>query len=246
MNILFRHLIIQFKIDIRDNGTLMTYYFVPLLFYFVMGAVFSSVNPISRETLAASMTIFSVTMGAVLGMPAPIVRMYESGVLRGFKVYGIPAWAVFFIQGISTGLHLTIVSLVIFFTAPLFYGANIVVNIPAYFVTLTVLLFTMLAIGLLIGVLARSQSVAMMLSQVVFLPTMMLGGIMFPAELLPEPLRILGQLLPATYIMQAFTDSAYNLHTTLSTIPALIITLGIGFIAIICSIIRYKTIARSL
>jgi len=64
------------------------------------------------------MTIFAVTMGAVLGMPAPIVRMRESGVLRGLKVSGVPSWSIFLMQAVSTGKHLTFVALVIFITAP--------------------------------------------------------------------------------------------------------------------------------
>lgn len=88
----FQHLWVQFKMDIRERGTLMTYYLVPLVFYFVMGAVFSSINPLARQTLAATMAIFAVTMGAVLGIPAPLVKMRESGVLRAYRVCGIPGW----------------------------------------------------------------------------------------------------------------------------------------------------------
>lgn len=39
-------------------------------FYFVMGAVFSSINPLVMQTLAATMVIFAVTMGAVPGSSA--------------------------------------------------------------------------------------------------------------------------------------------------------------------------------
>ncbi len=48
MNAFFKHLWVQFKMDIRERGTHMTYYLVPLVFYFVMGAVFSSINPLAR------------------------------------------------------------------------------------------------------------------------------------------------------------------------------------------------------
>ena len=80
------HLWIQFKMDIRERGTLLTYYLLPLIFYFIVGSVFVSINPGSKQTLVFSMTIFAVTMGAVIGMPVPVVRMRESEVLRAYRV----------------------------------------------------------------------------------------------------------------------------------------------------------------
>ena len=136
MNAFLKHLWVQFKMDIRERGTLMTYYLIPLVFYFVMGAVFSSINPLSRQTLAATMVIFAVTMGAVLGIPVPIVKMRESGVLRAYRVCGIPGWAVLCIQSVSAFLHLLVVSIIIFVTAPLFFGASYPQSFPAYFLSL--------------------------------------------------------------------------------------------------------------
>ena len=55
--------------DIRERGTRMTYYLVPLVFYFVMGAVFSSINPLARQTLAATVRgIVEVLMRNFIGV----------------------------------------------------------------------------------------------------------------------------------------------------------------------------------
>lgn len=246
MNAFFKHLWIQFKMDIRERGTLMTYYLVPLVFYFVMGAVFSSINPLAKDSLAATMSIFAITMGAVLGMPAPIVKMREIGVLRAYQIYGIPGWAMLFIQSVSAFLHLLVVSIIIFITAPLFFGASLPQSSSAYFLTLFILLFTSIALGLLIGISVRSQSVAMMLSQAIFLPTMMFSGIMFPASMLPEGLRVIGYLLPATYIMQSFSGFAYNIPTDIDATLSLLITAGIGVVATSLTVVRFRAVRKSL
>jgi len=246
MNAFLKHLWIQFKLDIRERGTLMTYYLIPLVFYFIMGAVFSSINPLSRQTLTATMVIFAVTMGAVLGIPLPIVKMRETGVLRAYRVYGIPSWAVLFIQSVSAFLHLLVVSMVIFMTAPVFFGASYPQSFLAYFSCLLILLFVSIMMGVLIGVVARSQPIATMLSQVIFLPTMMLGGIMFPASMLPDFLKAIGRLLPATYIMQSFSGLAYGLPTELNATLSLIITAGIGVVATGVTIVRFRSMGKSL
>ena len=225
-------LAIQFRLDVRDRGTLLTYYLVPLLFYFVMGAVLSAINPVIRETLAASMSIFAVTMGAVLGMPVPLVKMRETGVLRSYRVSGIPRWSVLLAQAVSTGLHLMLVALVIFVTAPLLYGA-VWPDAPfVWMAVLLALLFASLSLGLPIGVLARSQAIAMMLSQAVFLPTMMFSGIMFPTDILPQPLQVAGRILPATWLMMAFQQGAYKLAAPVPLWLCLLAGIGIGLAAL--------------
>ena len=241
MNAFLKHLWIQFKMDIREKGTLLTYYLLPLVFYFVVGAVFSSVNPSSKQTLAASMVIFAVTMGAIIGMPLPIVKMRESEVLRAYRVYGIPGWAVLLVHAVSAFLHLLIVSLVILVTAPIIFGANYPVSYPAFFAILFALLFNGICIGLLIGVMARNQSSATMLSQAVFLPTMMLGGIMFPSSMLPEALKMVGLILPASHVMQAFSGFAFGLPVDMDPALSLLIAAGIGIIAVVLTVVKYKS-----
>jgi ABC-2 type transport system permease protein len=70
----------------------------------------------------------------------------------------------------------------------------------------------------------------MMLSQAIFLPTMMLSGIMFPAAMLPELLQLLGRFLPTTYIMQSFSGLAFKLHTDINASLSLLVTAGIGVV----------------
>ena len=47
--------------SIVDGRKRSTCYAVPLLFFAVMGGIFTSVMPESRETLVQSMTVFAVT-----------------------------------------------------------------------------------------------------------------------------------------------------------------------------------------
>lgn len=244
MKAFLKHLKIQFLIDIRERGTLMVYYIVPLVFYFVMGAVFSSVNPQAKDTLGASMMIFGVTMGAVLGIPSPIVKMREAGVLRAYTVCGVPGFAVLLVQAVSAFVHLLIVCGVIFFTAPLCFGAAFPQNLPAFMLSLFVLLFASISLGLLIGVTAKGNSSAMMFSQGIFLPTVMLSGIMFPASMLPEALRIVGRVLPGTYIMQTFGGLNYSLTPDIEPMVALLTATGIGIIATVGAVFKFRSTSK--
>lgn len=242
MKAFFKYLLVQFKMDVREKGTLLTYYIIPLVFYMVMGAVFSSINPASRETLAGSMTIFAITMGAVLGLPAPIVKIREAGVLRAYRVNGIPNGAVLLVQAVSAFLHLLLVSIIIFLSAPLLFSAGLPSNYAAYSITLLALIFTSIAWGLLIGVISRGQAMATMLSQAVFLPSLLLSGIMFPASMLPGFLNGVGGIFPATHAMRSFSGLAFNVAQDYNGELALVILVLIGIIALSIAIWRFANI----
>lgn len=245
MKAFLTYLWIQLKMDLRDKGTLLNYYLVPLLFFFVMGTVFSSINPLMKTTLAASMTIFTVTMGAVMGSPAPIVRMYESGTLRAFRVNGIPGTAVLSVQAISAFIHLLMVSVIIYIVSPFAFHSTIPKSPLLYFTVLVIFLFASIGIGLLIGAIARSQSFATMLSMIIFLPSLLLSGIMFSANMLPKSFLWLGRIFPATYALQSFYGIAYRTKTELNAGVSLAVVAGIGLLMFMLAIWRFSSVRKS-
>ncbi|MFT8363146.1 MAG: ABC transporter permease [Sporolactobacillus sp.] len=244
MSAFLRYLPIQLKMDIRDRSILLHFYLVPLLFFFVMGAVFTSTNPQMKETLAATMTIFAVTMGAVMGTPMPLVQMRESGTLRAFKVSGVPASAVLMVQAISAFLHLLVASLIIYFVAPSAFHATWPKVPLAYFSVLVILLFTSIFLGLFIGVIAKNASIASMLAMIIFLPSLLLSGMMFPTSLLPKILQSAGRAFPATYALQAFDGFAYRMKTTLSSGESLAIVAGIGFVLAMATLFSFNRLGK--
>ncbi len=244
MNAFFQQLIIQFRMDGRDLNTLLVFYIVPVVFYVVMGAVFSSVIPGAGQTLTATMVIFAVTMGALLGVPPTLVKMRETGVLRAYHVSGIPGASVLLSLGASVLIHLSIVSVLITVSAPVLFGAAPPQQAGGFAAVLAAMLLCSVALGLLIGVTAKNQAMSVMLSQLVFLPSVMLGGIMFPASMLPAPLRLLGRILPATHAMQAFNGLAYGLSADFNAPTALGVVLGIGLAAAVLTVWRFGRITR--
>lgn len=245
MSAFLKYLWIQLKMDLREKGTLLNFYLVPLLFFFVMGSVFSSINPLMKTTLAASMTIFSITMGAVMGSPAPIVKMRESGTLRAFEVNGIPGTAVLAVQAISAFIHLFIVSLIIYTVSPIAFNSAVPQNPMLYFCVLILFLFASIGIGMLIGVIARNQSFATMLSMVIFLPSLLLSGIMFPADMLPKTFVWLGRIFPATYALQAFYGLAYHTDADLNGGLSLAAIAGIGLLVFVLAVFRFRSVRKS-
>ena len=97
---------LQWKLDIRSKTLLITCYIVPLLFFGVMGSIFTSVMPDSKETLIQSMTIFGVTMGALIGVPPSLAEIYRSDVKKIYRANGVPLYLGIVSINISAFLHL--------------------------------------------------------------------------------------------------------------------------------------------
>ena len=65
---------LQWKLDIRSKSLLVTCYIVPLIFFLLMGGIFTSVMPEMRSTLIQSMLVMSVSMGAFIGLPPSLIE----------------------------------------------------------------------------------------------------------------------------------------------------------------------------
>ncbi len=204
-------LYLKTKLDLTSAEILITYYVVPLGFFFVMGAVFTSIMPEARETLIASMAIFAVTMGALIGTPSGILEYLGVDIRKTFQSVGIPLHTVISTTVISGLINLLIMSLLIYLIAPIAYGAESPENLGVFITGLLALILTTLLLGILIGLYGKTPSMVTMLSQAVFLPSMMLSGIMFPADMLPTPLRYIGMVLPATHGMKILSAESLEL-----------------------------------
>jgi ABC-2 type transport system permease protein len=74
-------------------------------------------------------------------------------------------------------------------------------SLPLLFLLASIFLFTILAIGLLISTVARTQLQAMQMTFILILPSILLSGFIFPRETMPKFLQLLGGLLPLTYFL---------------------------------------------
>ena len=83
---------IQLKMDIRSKTLLVTCYVVPLLFFAIMGGIFTSLMPEAKDTLIQSMTVMGVSMGALIGVPPSMVEIYSTDIKKMYMANGIPLY----------------------------------------------------------------------------------------------------------------------------------------------------------
>lgn len=199
--------VLQWKLDIRSRSLLITCYVVPLLFFAVMGGIFTSLMPEAKDTLIQSMTVMGVSMGALIGLPPSLSEIYGTDIKKMYRANGVPMYFGLVSLAFSAFVHLLIMSAIILITAPIAFDAKIPPDLPLYFTTLTAFIAVSLSVAGVLGLSVKNQAKLTMISQLVFLPSIMLSGIMFPAELLPEILNKLGKLFPAAWGYQLLSGS---------------------------------------
>jgi len=231
MNAFLHHFSFEFRTGVRNKQLLLMNYLFPLGFYLLMGFIMPQINPPFRETLVPAMVVFAILSATLLGIPDPLVTARENGVFRSYKINGIPAVSILLIPALTTILHLVVVSGLILVTAPLLFQAPLPQNWLNFLAVFGAMLLACAGISVLIGVISANSRMTVLWSQIVFVPSMLLGGLMMPYNLLPKFAGKFAQLLPATHAMNAFSGLAMGGTADFSPWGSVIVLLVTGLLS---------------
>jgi ABC-2 type transport system permease protein len=198
------HFALEFRTALRNKQLVFLNFLFPLGFYLMMGFIMGGINPGFLPDIIPAMAVFAILAAALLGIPEPLVSGRERGIFRSYKVNGVPAFSILAVPALSTMAQLLVVAAIITVTAPLLFGAPLPADWAAFFTVFLTAAFACVGLGSLIGVVSANTRASVLWSQLVFVPAMLLGGMMLPHSALPEVAGRLAQLLPATHAMNAF------------------------------------------
>ena len=230
MNCFLYSLVLQWKLDIRSKSLLVTFYIVPLIFFLIMGGIFTSVIPEMGSTLIQSMIVMSVSMGAFLGLPPSLVEIYGSDIKKIYNANGIPIYLGLVTILLSAFVHLMMTCIVILLLAPILFKASLPTQLPIFLLSLTIYIIVSLSIGCILGLTLKNQAKLTMLAQLVFLPSIMLSGIMFPISLLPDFLQVIGHVFPAYWGYRLMLENGFSIENLWYMIFIFCIAVMIGIL----------------
>ena len=102
--------------------------------------------------------------------------------------------------------------MVILLLAPILFKASLPNQLPLFFLALAIFIFVSLSIGSILGLTVKNQAKLTMIAQLVFLPSIMLSGIMFPITLLPDFIQVIGRLFPAYLGYRLMLENGFSLE----------------------------------
>lgn len=231
MNAFVSHFSFEFRTGIRDRTQLLMNYLFPLGLYILLGFLMADLNPDFVPTMIPAMIIVAILSGTILSLPNPLVAAREAGIFRSYKINGVPAISILTMPALTTILHMVVVAVIITATAPLFFDAPVPVNWLYFVLVFLLTAFAHAGLGMLISVISSNTRAVVLWSQLIFLPSMLIGGLMLPYSMLPDALGKVGLLLPATHAMNAFQGLALNQVVAFRPLWSVLILLAGGILS---------------
>ncbi|MDR0501115.1 MAG: ABC transporter permease [Coriobacteriales bacterium] len=190
----------------RNPFLLVSHYVLPIAFYLLFSIVLTAINETAKSSLIIDMAVFAILMSSYIGLPGSVTRYVHGDIKKAYCASRIRLWHVFLSIGINNIVHCIIVTFVISATAPMIFGAT-TPNFVSFFLAVSLGIVSSTLIGLLIGMCSKSESISIVVSQLFFLPSIFLSGIMFDDSLLPDSIREISFILPAKHILSIYDNT---------------------------------------
>ena len=196
----FRH---EFRAVYTDRSRLFMNYLFPLTVFLLMAALMTGVNPAFRLQMIPAMILFAMMSSTLLFLSSLWIAQREAGIYRSYRINGVPARDILLAPALAGIVHLAIVSAIIGAIGHFAFGAPLPAARLSFALGWLLSALALAGLAMAIGTALFEQRAGMLVAQLVFLPSIMLGGLMMPAELIPRALSLLSRLFPAPWAMEA-------------------------------------------
>jgi len=240
MKAFINHLLFEIKTGIRNKTLLIMNYLLPMGFFLMMGFVMGGIMPEFLNTMIPAIIVFAILSATFLGIPDPLVNAREKGIFRSYKINGIPAVSILIISILTTMVHLVITAVVITVAAPLLFDAELPVSWFHFCIVFLAMAFACAGLSVLIGVISPNSRATVLWSQLFFIPSNLLGGMMIPYNLLPDVAKKAAQILPPTHAMNAFKGLAMGYVSDYSPWASVVILVASGVLAFILAVFLFN------
>ena len=226
---------IELKLFLREPLTLAFVLVLPLIVLYVLNGVFGNqpdpevyagVGP-ADYYVSAYVALTVVTVG-VLALPVHLAAYRERGVLRRFHASGLPRTALVTAHVVVALLLGTVGAVLLVVTSRFGYDVHLPASWPLTIAAFVLVTLTFAALGTLLGAVMPTARAAQGLGVILFFVFMMLGGAGPPAEVLPDVMRRLGDVIPMTYAARAlrepWLEGTWNLDASLVMVGVLAVS----------------------
>jgi ABC-2 type transport system permease protein len=169
------------------------------------------------DFLVPGLIAMALSQSAVFGVAGSLVSFRERGIFRRLRVTPLPL-TEFAIGRVASHLALALTQTAVLLTVGV---VGFGVNLNAYFIALVPLVvlgaLAFIALGLLVGSVAKTQDSADAIANAITLPMLFLAGIFFPLDAAPSWLQAIAKVLPLTYLASGLRDVAIRGHSVIST-----------------------------
>lgn len=162
------------------------------------------------DTYAPIMLVFALTMLGITVLPAGLTVYRERGVLRRLRTTPVHPGAVLVAQ-LVVYLGIAVVASGLAITAAVAaFGIHLPERLGWFVLAFLLGAASLFAIGLLIAAVAPTAAAGQAAGTLLWFPLMLLAGLWFPRDLMPDGLRTVSDLSPAGAAVHALQDAWFG------------------------------------
>ena len=155
------------------------------------------------DFMAPGLMAMTVMMSVMTGLPAAISHEKEVGTLDGMMVAPISRLVIILGKTIAQTVRGILQGSLILILAVALFGITIHGSIPLIFALLILGVFSFVGLGVVITSFAKDQETAGMVMMTLMFPMMLLSGVFFPIQQMPQFMQNISRVLPLTYASTA-------------------------------------------
>ncbi|MEX1019512.1 MAG: ABC transporter permease [Litorilinea sp.] len=235
MNAYFKLAWMQLKLFGREPVALFFTLAFPLMILLLFGMIFgNAVDPQYGDgygyidALVPGLAVIIIGTVALMSIPVATATAREQKILRRYKATPMPP-LVYLVADITTNVFIALIGLVILIIAArlvfdLRFGGNWVYVLGGFLLSA----FSFAAMGYIVAVLSPTARIAQVVGQVLYFPMMILSGVAFPPDIMPEGVRAAANWLPLTQVVNLLQNLWFGQGWSIQSVLILGLMLVVG------------------
>jgi ABC-2 type transport system permease protein len=189
------------------------------------------------DYLVPGLIAMALSQSAVFGVAGTLVSWRERGIFRRLRVTPLPL-VEFIVARLVMQLLLAAIQVVVLLSVgAALFGVHIVGNPLALIPVAAFGAMAFIALGFLVGSLAKNEPAADAIANFVTLPMIFLSGVFFPISSAPAFVKAVGHVMPLTYLANGLRDVAVRGHPVSSTVNDVLV---LALVTLMLSIISLR------
>jgi imidazolonepropionase-like amidohydrolase/ABC-type multidrug transport system permease subunit len=220
------------RLVVRNRAALIFGYGFPLVFFFLFSGLFGAGGSGSMAGQVVSMVLTIGVLGSgFFGAGLQAVQNREQNILRRFKVAPITPAPMLVAAIVASLVSYMPMSALIVVLAHRFYGMPWPQNPLSLFLFIAIGVVTFCTMGNIVAAVVNSMQEAQLLTNLLYMPMLMLGGAAIPLSIMPQWVQLIAQFLPSSYFMtgvQSILSGRTTFIGNLGGVGALVLTSAVG------------------
>lgn len=222
------------RLTFRNRAALVFGYGFPLLFFFIFGSFMGRGGGGAGASQVVAMVLSIGVLGAgFFGASLQAVMSREQNILRRFKVAPISPAPILVAAMVGGLLNYMPMAFLILFLANRVHGMPWPPELLGLLGFIALGVVTFVSLGNVIAAVVNSMQEAQIVTQLFYMPMLLLGGATIPLSILPVWVQTLAQFLPSTYFMSGLQNLVRGRETlmdNLSSVGALLLATAFGLL----------------